>query len=90
MADEAVPGVVLGQGHAAVLALEDVAAKQAKHHGGIAPAVQKQQDLFSPFQGISYCGNQGRGDDFQANAAPLLLKVDELYLRQGLWGDPPG
>jgi hypothetical protein len=82
--------VMLGQGHAALLALEDGAAEQAEHHRGIAAAIKEKKSLFPPRQNLAHRLGQGRGDDLQAGAAPLLLEVDQLHLRQGLGGDPPG
>ena len=75
MADQAVPGVVLGQGHAALFTLENVAAEKTEKHGGVTPAVEKKESLLSPLQGFSDCSDQRWGDDLQACAAPVLLPV---------------
>ena len=90
MADEAVRGLMAGQGDAALAALEDVAAKEAEQGPGIAAAVQKEQGLFLSFEHAFQGGEQGPGDDLDGLIAPLGFQVDEVDLRQSLGGDPAG
>ena len=52
MADQALRRPVVGQGDAALAALENLPAKKTEMGGGKAPAVQKQQGLLLPGQGL--------------------------------------
>ena len=71
MADQAVLGLVMGQGHAAIAALEDLAAKETEQGPGITPAIEKQQGLFTPAEHVLQGREQGPGNDLETLVASL-------------------
>ena len=65
---------MVGQGDAALVALEDVAAKEAEQGPGIAPAVQKEQGLFPPGQDVFQGREQRPGDDLETLSPRWVFK----------------
>ncbi len=88
MADQAVLVLVVGQGHAALAALEHPAAKEAEHGPGVPPAIEEQQSLFPPAEDLRKGVMQRPGDHLETFVAPLGPQVHQPNLGQGLGCDP--
>ncbi len=88
MADQTVLVLVVGQGHAAMAALEHLAAKEAEHGPGVPPAIEEQQGLFPPAEHLFQGSVQRPGDHLETFVAPLGPQVHQLDFGQGLGRDP--
>ena len=88
MADQAILVLVVGQGHAAMAALEHLAAKEAEHGPGVPPAIEEQQGLFPPAEHLFQGGVQRPGDHLETFVAPLGPHVHQPDVGQTLGRDP--